>query len=185
MNSTMIKKTRFFPIWEEEKEINWLEDMSKQGWHLVKKGYLSYWFESGDKKEYIYRYDFKLPAEKDYAEYRQIFEDSGWVLVGEFANWHYFKCEKGRGAEDIYTDKDSKMARLKRIFAVMVILAVINLVIILNNVFLLNMTDGGLKSVPAYMFIIWGISLLVITLLVYAAVRIFIRMKKLKKSINE
>ena len=185
MGTEMMKKTRFFPIWEEEKEYRWLEGMSKRGWHLKSKGYLSYFFERGDTCEYVYRYDFKLAADRDYEDYIGLFSESGWELVDIFANWHYFRHEKGSGGEDIYTDTESKRQRLKRLFALMAALAVINLVIMSNSIFLLSITEDGLKGTPIFMFFIWGLMAAVISLLAYAAARIFIRLRKLKKSVTE
>ena len=185
MKEGTLKKIRFLPVWEEEKENNWLESMSEDGWHLAHRGHFSYFFESGENKKYVYRYDFKLTTESDYSEYLQIFADSGWFLVTVYANWHYFRREKGTGAEDIYTDVQSRKARLKRLLLLMSALAAVNLIIMSNNIFLLSITDGGLKGTPVFMFVVWVIMAVVISLLVYAAVRILIRMKKLKKSITE
>ncbi len=185
MNNNSIKKTRFFPVWAEEKEIKWLGDMSAQGWHLKKRGFLSYWFNKGEEKEYVYKYDFKLSTAKDYDEYRQIFEDSGWEHIDEFANWHYFRCEKGSGAKDIYTDTESERQRLRRLLILMASLAGINLVIVFNNFSLLNYVTDNFRDIPFYLFLIWGFSLFVVALLGYAAVRILIKMQKLKKNLVE
>ena len=185
MSEQKMKKIRFIPIWEEEKECLWLEDMSARGWHLTQTGYLSYYFEKGESREYTYRFDFKLSTDKDYEDYLHLFAESGWELVGVFANWHYFRIEKSAEGKELYTDTQSKKARLKRLFILMTALAAINLVIMFNNIFLFTLTDGGLKGVPVFMYFVWGILLLVVGLLAYAGVRIYLRMQKLSKSIKE
>jgi hypothetical protein len=185
MGGEIIRKIRFLPVWEEEKENRWLESMSGRGWHLKSRGYLSYFFERGESREYVYRYDFKLATDIDYDDYLGIFSESGWELVAVFANWHYFRHEKGTGGEEIYTDADSKRKRFKRLFALMAALAAMNIVILSNNIFLLSITEDGLKGAPVFMFILWGLMTVVIALLIYAAVRILISLGKLKKSISE
>ncbi len=185
MSDQRMKKIRFFPIWEEEKECRWLEEMSGKGWHMKATGYLSYYFTKGESRDYTYRFDFKLAADKDYEDYLQLFAESGWELVGVFANWHYFRIEKSEQVRELYTDTQSKKARLKRLFILMIAVAAINLVIMLNNIFIFTLTDGGLKEIPVFMYFVWAILLIVIVLLIYAGVRIFVRMKKLGKSIKE
>ena len=133
MNSKMIKKIRFYPMWKEEKEIKWLENMSLQGWHLMKRGYLTYCFEKGERQEYIYSYDYKLTTAKDYDEYRQIFEDIGWEHIVAYANWHYFRCKKGEKPQEMYNNVESKIGRLKRILRVMVFLAELILLFFLTT----------------------------------------------------
>ena len=185
MSAQTMKKIRFIPIWEEEKECRWLEDMSAKGWHLTDTGYLSYYFEKGESREYVYRFDFKLSTDKDYEDYLQIFAESGWELVGIFANWHYFRIEKSAEGRELYTDTQSKKARLKRLFVMMIVIAAIDLTIMLNNIFLFTLTDERLAGVPVFMYFVWGILLIVVGLLAYAGIRIYVRMKKLGKSIKE
>jgi uncharacterized membrane protein YjfL (UPF0719 family) len=65
------------------------------------------------------------------------------------------------------------------------VIAVIDLAIMLNNIFLFTLTDERLAGVPVFMYFVWGILLIVVGLLVYAGIRIYVRMKKLGKSIKE
>lgn len=48
-----LTKIRFFI--DYEKEERWVNDMSQQGWHLVKLGFGYFIFEKGLPGEYIYR----------------------------------------------------------------------------------------------------------------------------------
>lgn len=39
---------RTFFVWNFEKEIDWLNDMSRQGWQLCRAGFFVYEFEQGE-----------------------------------------------------------------------------------------------------------------------------------------
>ena len=55
-----IGKFKWFWAWQDEKEENWLRGMSQQGWHLLSaKPFGFYNFESGEKKDFVYRLDYK------------------------------------------------------------------------------------------------------------------------------
>ncbi|HCU56765.1 MAG TPA: hypothetical protein DF984_00800 [Anaerolineaceae bacterium] len=55
----LIVKRKWFWAWQDEKEEQWLNAMSKQGYHLISPGSFGrYEFEQGEPKNYVYRLDF-------------------------------------------------------------------------------------------------------------------------------
>ena len=185
MKDNIIKKIRFIPLWQEEKEIKWLNDMSKKGWHLKNKRYVSYWFEKGESCDYKYRYDYKMTSNKDFDEYKAIFEDSGWEYIDRFTGWHYFRARADANASDIYSDVNSKKMRFRRLLTSMIILACANSLMIINNILLFTAVADRSTSLSISIIAVWCLSVIVVLSLIYTSIRIGIRMKELKKSINE
>jgi hypothetical protein len=178
-----LKRTKFFPLWQEEKEMDWLSTMSRQGWHLKSKGYMTYWFEKGENTEYIYNIDYKLTADKDIDEYMSIYDDAGWEFVDSYTNWHYFRTIKG--SKTIYCDVESKKRRLKKILMLLLSLAGANVSIIFINLLISWVGFEKLSAIPPMLYIIWGISAVVVLLLIMTSIKLFYELRKLGKSIIE
>jgi hypothetical protein len=116
MQSNTMSKFKWFWAWQDDKEEVWLQDMSRQGWHLARPNPLgAYDFVRGEPKEYVYRLDFQSGS-RGRDEYRQLFADAGWEHVGEMAGWQYFRKEVQPGEEaEIFTDNESKIAKYRRL----------------------------------------------------------------------
>ncbi len=185
MNDNIITKTRFLPLWKEEKELNWLAGMSKDGWHLVKKGFITYHFQKGDSKEYIYQYDYKAPSDKDFDEYKQLYHDSGWEYIDGYSGWHYFKTTPNNKTSSLYTDLESKQRHLKKLLAMMVMIGGSNAAIISTNIVVFSTIVSDFKSIPLVLLIMWGVSILVVIMLAYTSIRIGLQLRKLRKSVTE
>jgi hypothetical protein len=100
-----------------EKEEAWLEEMSAQGWHLVKVPGLCYNFEQGEPEQRVYKIDFRYFKRQDnLEEYTSLFEDSGWQAVDpkRFRNNFYFYTENDGSEKDIFSDEISKAQRSLR-----------------------------------------------------------------------
>jgi len=91
VNGKDIKVVRkLFFVWEDDKEIQWLNEMSRSGWHLQSiSGLIKYIFIKGEPKNIIYQLDYKSSLAID-DEYLQLFKDSGWDYLGNMLNWRYF-----------------------------------------------------------------------------------------------
>lgn len=98
--ATEQKIRKWFWAWEDEKEENWLREMSKQGYHLKEPLFIgSYLFESGEPQEYIYRLDFMSTPRKEQETYLQLFQDAGWEHVGSLGGWQYFRTRAEAGIQ--------------------------------------------------------------------------------------
>ena len=114
---------RWFWAWQDEEEERWLEEMARQGWHLLRGG-LVFRFERGEPREMRYRLDYRQGTGKSLREYFALLRDAGWEYVGSFAGWRYFRSPAAAEAPEIYTDRESHIqmyAQLRRLLAIVMI----------------------------------------------------------------
>jgi Protein of unknown function (DUF2812) len=121
MNEATLKQIKWFWPWQDEKEEAWLEKMSQNGWHLKSvKLPCVYSFEKGEPCQYSYRLDYINANKGKLQEYLQIFQDAGWEYLGEMSNWRYWRKLVATGEiPEIFTDRESKLMKYKRLLAYM------------------------------------------------------------------
>lgn len=163
-----MRKIRWFWSWNDEKEEQWLREMSAQGWHLKEvENPFFYIFEEGNPAEFVYRLDF-LATRIDESEYQQIFEDAGWAYLGVKRGWRYFRQKATADSlPEIYTDNESKVKKIQRTMGYQLF----SLFVILGYGFLY--TSWGPAELTLSLFII--ISLI----FAYSLVRLWLRMRQL------
>lgn len=122
-NSPKVKTCyRLFMAWQEEKETRWLENMSKQGWHLADVKLIQYIFIQGEPKDVIYKLDYKTNRGADFDDYVALFQDSGWEYVAKLHHWIYFRADANKMADqDIYTDNQSRIQKYKSLLKILII----------------------------------------------------------------
>ena len=171
---TEIKQFRLFWAWEDEKEENWLREMSQAGWHFSNVSLPGYYtFVQGEPKDYVYRLDY-LADSKDFANYLQIFRDAGWDYMGKMSNWQYFRKEAVNGeSPDIYSDNDSKVKKYQRILTILVIFLPIFMISMIN----VSKAPEGFYQALAF------VSFLFILLYIYAILQLIRRVSELKKKL--
>ena len=175
MENEKMTKFKWFWAWEDEKEENWLEEMSQKGWHLKDPGFpCVYHFAKGEPRTYSYRLDFRTGSFKSLQEYLQICSDAGWEMLGRMGSWYYFRKEcQDMEKPEFFSDKDSKVQKYRRL----VFFLVIFLPIMLNGMHIV------FKHQDSWFFNGVGIFYIFLLLLwTYAIVRLLLRMKQLKKS---
>ena len=120
MSQSPVRKYKFFFTWEDDREEQWLQQMARQGLHLVHANMLGFYrFRQGNPAEVSYRLDY---VQKVDGSYRQLFEDAGWEHVISMSGWHYWRKQATAApAAEIFTDAASKAAKYRRIlgFALM------------------------------------------------------------------
>lgn len=95
---------------------NWLEDMAEKGLFFKECGVFFAKFEKGEPKKMRYRLDFcdvvacDIPEEK-----KELYERSGWNVVGDFKNDCVVICTDDPDAPEIYTDCELLVKPLKNI----------------------------------------------------------------------
>lgn len=121
MNDTMVR-FRWYWAWQEDRETAWLERMPREGWHLESYAFGWYRFRRGEPRDCLYRLDFDPRAGTRWEEYLGLFRDAGWEHVLRWGSWHYFRAERGTAfSEEIYTDRQSRIAKYRRLLAVVVV----------------------------------------------------------------
>ena len=97
---------------------NWLEDMAEKGLFFKECGVFFAKFEKGEPKKMRYRLDFcdvvacDIPEEK-----KELYERSGWNVVGDFKNDCVVICTDDPDAPEIYTDCELLAKPLKIIIS--------------------------------------------------------------------
>ena len=95
---------------------SWLEDMAEKGLFFKECGVFFAKFEKGEPKDMRYRLDFcdvvacDIPEEK-----KELYERSGWNVVGDFKNDCVVICTDDPDAPEIYTDPELLVKPLKNI----------------------------------------------------------------------
>lgn len=173
MQTETMRKFKLFPAWQDEKEENWLRQMSLQGWHLSRLGFPGfYFFEKGAPQDYAYRLDFITDSKKK-QDYYQIFRDAGWEHLGEMSAWQYFrKPSAGGSPPEIYTDPQSKSQKYRRLLGFLLIFLPL---LMINSRTVLEHGDsfaGGI--IAAFYFVIF-------ILYIYAVIKIALRVIQLDK----
>lgn len=141
------KVFKLFWAWEEDKECDWLREMSNKGWHLKAFNMIHY-FEKGEPKDYVYNIDWKSTANVDIDEYITIFGDLGWEHVTEFFGYQYFRTESGKEiAPSIYSDNTSKIEKFKGLRRVIIIGGILNVYNLFNLNFILDIRKFSFHTI--------------------------------------
>lgn len=165
MKETTLRKVKLFFLWQDEQEEAWLRQMAQQGWHLSSVAPLVYTFVRGEPRDVVYRLDY-LTVKGDYEEYKQLFKDAGWELVGTMLSWQYFrKPASAKGPKEIYTDAESKVERYRRVLAYLVIFLPVYVTLLVADL------PGPITVLMALIVLLWA----------YSIVRIIGRMRQLQR----
>ena len=121
---------RTFFIWNFEKEINWLNEMSRQGWQLCRAGFFVYEFEQGEPGEYQYQLQLLRKTDPDYLA---CLEDTGIQVVGRCLNWIYLKKKSDGQPFEIFSDLKDVIRHLDGVMALCGVIMAANLLPGLTN----------------------------------------------------
>jgi hypothetical protein len=126
MSRNVVRRFKWVWAWDYEKEEQWLTEMNKLGYKLLKSSFGFFTFEAGNFEEYVYKLDYKRLRGKRLHEYIQLFNECGWEYVDSFNSWHYFR-KKDDSVElpELYTDDESKSFIFKQLLGIMSALLVV------------------------------------------------------------
>lgn len=164
MNSYIRKIRKFSLIWDFEKEEDWLNEMSQNGWSLASVGLGTYSFIKADPGEYTIR--LHMHSKDD--EYLDIMRGSGAEYIGRIGSWVYFKRRAELESFDVFSDLDSKLEHLGSISRFLMIAGGVNLYL------------GVMNSLGQASRIAW-INLVAACFLMYGLGRIHGKAEELKK----
>lgn len=111
-DNKMIRRRQFF-IWNYDEEIEYLNKLSEEGWHLVYKKPLHKEFIKDTQVSYKYQIDYNDNT-NDEERYLELFKEQGWEKIdSKYKELYYFrkKYDESLSEEEyqIYTDKETKM----------------------------------------------------------------------------
>ncbi|PFN20379.1 DUF2812 domain-containing protein [Bacillus cereus] len=170
---------KFFAAWSLEKEEAFLRKMHQQGWALQKYNVM-YTFKKTEPKDVIYKADFRLDykdSKEKQKEYIEIYEMCGWKHVTTFTKWNYFckEVEEENELPDIYSEKETRIQKLKELSLFFVIM----LATILPSMY--NVFLSPIESrVPIWAKVMVGV---VSCMWMYLFIRLSWKIKKLKSEI--
>lgn len=115
----MYSERKLFFAWNEEKEMEYLQDMARKGYHLDHVNFFKYHFVEKEADDCQYAADFKgfnaMPEE----EYIQLFKDGGWTFVTRFGAWYYFKSHDLNAV--MYNDVESIKEKYKKLLKLLLL----------------------------------------------------------------
>ena len=164
MNERMTKH-RWFWAWEYEKEERWLNEMAAQGWVLAEVGFCRFTFARCEPGAYTVRLEMRPHDE----QYLSFMEDTGAEYIGRCIRWVYFRRSSELGPFDLFSDLDSKLAHLRKIHQMLLIVGMLNLFAGILNLFI------GVYSISVYHTrnaFVAVLNLLVCTVLMYGLGRL-------------
>ncbi len=123
------KVTKWYWVWDYEKEELWLNAMAQEGWALQRVGFATYYFEKTEPGEYIVR----LECRKKDEGYVSFVTDMGAEYVGRIAMWVYFRRKAELGEFELNGDLDSRIEQLTTIGRMLLLVGIGNLLIGLSN----------------------------------------------------
>ena len=123
------KVTKWYWVWDYEKEELWLNAMAQEGWALQRVGFATYYFEKTEPGEYIVR----LECRKKDEGYVSFVTDMGAEYIGRIAMWVYFRRKSELGEFELNSDLDSRIDQLTKIGRMLLGVGIGNLLIGLSN----------------------------------------------------
>jgi hypothetical protein len=170
---TTHRKFRIYWAWQDDKEEAWLREMAGQGWHLSSLALPGFYtFTRGDPQDVVYRLDF-VTSKTDLDEYKQLFADAGWEHCGTLSGWQYFRKPAGAGgADEIYTDTESKIEKYYRLLGYAFIFLPIMIIVV---------TRIEYWRVSALHQVVFVLSAILLILYAYIFIRILMRIRQLRR----
>lgn len=105
---------RYFFAHEDPAQEAWLEEQARRGLHLIRPGLFRFAFVQGESREEKYRLDFQTLRGAARTEYLALFRDAGWEFLGQVANRYYFRARSDAFSPEIFSDVESRRARIRR-----------------------------------------------------------------------
>lgn len=180
----MKKVNKWFWVWNQDAEKEFLENKAREGYVLNKVGFGSYYFDESKAQNLIYQMDFrgfggKIPEE----EYLQLYEDAGWRLAARMGGWYYFYQEGRDGIDSsIFNDNNSKRAVLKRL---LIVLMIIGFPLYYQTLIMFPNMEPAKLSFPSFYFFFRILSIILVALHLLAVLKIYRMYRTLRRNITE
>lgn len=179
MNQNVKRLIRMFWLWRESDEIEWLHQMSLDGWHLSNVNGLIYSLTKGEPKDLLYHWDFIPQSKQDHHDYVETFKDAGWHLVCHHGSTFYFSSPSDNKYKDVYTDHQSRSKKYKMLLLMHIIL----FPMVMTPLFILS---KGLKSdATPFIPILALMNLIILVFLVFSTYKLILYVARLNQSIKE
>ncbi len=169
------RRPNIWLAWQHEREQRRLDQLSKQGVHLEKPGFLYARFRMDPGARYVYRLDYQpaLRAREAVADYRALFEDAGWEYMGRCTGWQYFrKPWSPQGVVDVYTDRQSIRSLYRRIQRMMGLVLLAELLLAAYEGGLLRAVAPDIPDIWSWAWPFWVLWVVLVGALAYGFLKI-------------
>lgn len=173
-------KFKLWWAWQDHEHEQWLAAQSRRGLHLRSVSMLGllHRFEPGAPDDIRYRWDFQ--ADGGTRDYRQLFSDAGWQLVGDVpCGWLCWSKRAAPGQQpEIFTDRASLRNKYRNLLAILAVTTLPLLPLTMGNRSLwTDLAAGGRPAVAAAGIAIMGLSFFALGS--YGSLRIWRRMREI------
>lgn len=104
----IVKKQRFFPPWREAEHQQWLQNMSREGLHLLDLDCLGrHSFIPGPPEDWVYRWSVLPNREREH--YKQLYRDAGWEMAAVTVGFACWRKRAAAGQTEVFTDTAPKL----------------------------------------------------------------------------
>jgi len=179
MDKLLKRCFRLFWLWQEDKEMEWLRQMSLKGWHLISACIFVYTFEKGEPKDIVYYGDFKSIKKRDVDEYLDIFKEAGWKYICRQGNWFYFSSPADNKYKEVYSDNQSRLGKYRMLLLTHIII----MPILFNSLRIVSNRMANNETI--LMGILMFITFVVFLAVIYSTIRLIVLVSKLGKSPKE
>lgn len=170
MDRRLRKEYHWFALTDYEQEENFLRKKHNAGYKLAKVTMLgTYYFEKCKPEDVIYKLDFNPQKPEDKDNYIQMYEDYGWEYIQDLNEYSYFRkpaageniaSEKETANQydsEIFSDDESKLEMMKRIFVkkMLPILIIFGAVVIPQ--FMISLHNNGRSTIGTVLLIMWAV----------------------------
>ncbi len=164
------KQFKYFTIFNHKKEEDYLRDMHRQGWKLVRVSGLGvYHFQRCEPEDVIYQLDYNPQSKDSRDAYLLIFSDCGWEYILDYVGYSYFRkpSSEMNGEENIFNDADSRTAMMERVYKGRLLPLLVLFCAVLLPQFVLYLINGryyfaalygGILFLYVMMFILFALS---------------------------
>jgi len=180
----MQKVNKWFWVWNQNEEKQFLEEKAQEGYVLKKVGFGSYYFDKTEMQQLIYQMDFRgLDGKISEEEFLQLYEDAGWQFATKMGGWYYFYQEGTAGIDvSLFNDNNSKSAVLKRL---LIFLMIIGFPLYYQTLILFPNMEPGKILFPSFYFFFRILSIIITVLHFFAVLKIYSMYRTLKSNIRE
>lgn len=120
---------KFRLIYDKDKEVEWLNGLSKQGWAMT--GFCAgfYTFEACEPGKYEYQVDFTDNFFSISEDYREFMQEAGVEIVQRWGYWVVLRKVASDEEFQLYTDVDSSIEHYKKIRKMFKVVTIIELIL--------------------------------------------------------
>lgn len=156
----MIKFKLYF---DKDKETQWLNEMAKDGWAMVKFFAGFYTFEPCQKGEYTYQIDFGKEFFSVPEDYRRFMSETDIEIIQPWGFWVFLRKLTSQGDFELYTDVDSQIEHYKKILVMFKTVTIIELTCLFLEIMAAVQTSNPLFYGLSFMILAFVIVFVKIT----------------------